>query len=197
MRYPLHGLKIVIICAASLSAQSKVAFGEDTVEVRAARVCAGIGQSGWNAQGPLKLDNLSVQGDVNGTITVKRDGVDLGQIDRGSYKDFSSCLIRMTELLLSTVKQEPPPPPRPHKVVKVCMGNGGGANCLSGAGAAYDCNTYRGMGGGASQTYDVLADRFCGYYEGHIRKVDPHNIIVTQDNGGGECGWTAFEVTCN
>jgi hypothetical protein len=103
---------------------SDVAHGQDTVEVRAAKVCAGVGQSGWDAQGPLKVDNLSVQGDVNGSITVKRDGVDLGKIDKGTYQDYTSCLIEITKLLLPP----PPPPvsPKPRKVVKVCMGNGGG-----------------------------------------------------------------------
>jgi hypothetical protein len=88
-------------------------------------------------------------------------------------------------------------PPPPHKVVRVCMGNGGGDNCLSGSGAHYDCDAYNAIGGGAQRTYDVLADRFCGYTENGVRKVYPHNIIVYQNNGGGQCGWTGFEVTCN
>jgi hypothetical protein len=95
------------------------------------------------------------------------------------------------------VVQPPPPPPSPHKVVRVCMGNGGGDNCLSGSGAHYDCNAYGAIGGSAQQTYDVLADRFCGYMENGVHKVYPHNIIVYQNNGGGQCGWTGFEVTCN
>jgi hypothetical protein len=81
--------------------------------------------------------------------------------------------------------------------VKVCMGNGGGQNCLDGAGAKYDCNAYNAMGGGAQKTYDALADMFCGYTENGVRKVAPHNIVVVQNNGGGQCGWTAFQVTCN
>jgi Pentapeptide repeats (8 copies) len=71
------------------------------VEVRAAKVCAGVGQTGWNAQGPLKVDNLSVQGDPNGTITVERDGVDLGKFDKGTYQDYTTCLMEMTKLLLT------------------------------------------------------------------------------------------------
>ncbi len=91
----------------------------------------------------------------------------------------------------------PPLPPLPHKVVRVCMGNGGGDNCLSGASAHYDCDAYNGIGGGAPRTYDILADRFCGYTENGVHKVYPHNIIVYQNNAGGQCGWTGFEVTCN
>ena len=83
------------------------------------------------------------------------------------------------------------------KVVKVCMGNGGGDNCLGGADAKYDCNTYNGMGGGAQKTYDTLAGMFCGYTENGVQKVARQNIVVIQDNGGGQCGWTAFQVTCN
>ena len=87
--------------------------------------------------------------------------------------------------------------PHPRKVVRVCMGNGEGVNCLSRADAKYNCDTYNAMGGGAPRTYDILADRFCGYTENGVRKVDSHSIIVIQDNGGGQCGWTGFEVTCN
>jgi hypothetical protein len=91
----------------------------------------------------------------------------------------------------------PPAPPPAHKVVRICMGNGGGNNCLSGAEAQYDCNAYKTMGGGGQKTYDTLADRFCGYTDNGVHKVYPHNTIVYQNNGGGECGWTGFEVTCN
>ena len=87
--------------------------------------------------------------------------------------------------------------PKARKVVKVCMGNGGGDNCLGGADAHFDCNAYKAMGGGSKQTYDSLADRFCGFTANGVRKVDPNSIIVYQNNGGGECGWTGFQVTCN
>jgi hypothetical protein len=85
----------------------------------------------------------------------------------------------------------------PHKVVRICMGEGGGTNCSSGASASYDCDAYKAMGGGSQKTYDVLSDRFCGYTDKGVRKIYPHNIIVYQNNGGGKCGWTGFEVTCN
>jgi hypothetical protein len=192
----MNATRFMVAVTLLITAMLNTASAEDGVEVRAAKVCAGMGQAGWNAQGPLKVDNLSVQGDVNGTITVKRDGVDLGKIDKGTYQDFTSCLIGMTKLLLPS----PTPPqsnPRPPKVVKVCMGNGGGTNCLSGAGAQFDCNAYNGMGGGAQKTYDTLATMFCSYVENGASKVAPHNIVVVQNNGGGQCGWTAFQVTCN
>jgi hypothetical protein len=97
----------------------------------------------------------------------------------------------------TTTQPSPSPSPPPHKVVRVCMGNGGGDNCLSGASAHYDCDAYKAMGGGGQRTTDTLADRFCGYTENGVHKVYPNNIIVYQNNGGGQCGWTGFEVTCN
>ena len=72
---------------------------EDGPEIRAAKVCLGVGQSGWNAQGPLKIDNLSVQGDVSGNITVKRDGVDLGKIEKVTYENYTTCLSTVIKLL--------------------------------------------------------------------------------------------------
>src|SRR5262249_44094189 len=53
-------------------------------------------------------DNLSVQGDVSGTITVKRDGVDLGKIEKGTYQDYTKCLLAMTDLLLHPVTTSSP-----------------------------------------------------------------------------------------
>src|SRR5262249_43944680 len=38
--------------------------------------------------------------------------------------------------------------PKTQTSYKVCMGNGGGPNCLSGAQAAYNCDFYKGIGGG-------------------------------------------------
>ena len=74
------------------------------------------------------------------------------------------------------------------KTVKVCMGNGGGNNCQSGANANFDCNFYRSIGGGGPQTAPALAANFCPSKRA--------NVTLYQDNGGGECGWTGFEVTC-
>src|SRR5260370_1079379 len=96
----------IVICFL-VSVASYPAYAEDAVEVRAAKVCAGVGQSGWNAQGPLKVDNLSVQGDVNGTLSVKRDGVDLGKIDKGTYQDYTKCLFTMTGLMSRPAESYP------------------------------------------------------------------------------------------
>ncbi|WP_156526843.1 hypothetical protein [Bradyrhizobium sp.] len=109
------------------------------------------------------------------------------------------------EPLFSAAKTEKAAPPSPtlqpspplHKVTRVCMGNGGGNNCSSGANAQFDCNAYKAMGGGGQKTTDELASRFCGYVENGVHKIYPNTVTVYQNNGGGECGWTGFEVTCN
>jgi len=75
------------------------------------------------------------------------------------------------------------------KTVKVCMGEGGGVNCLIGAEAKFDCDHYSAMGGGAEpQTQDALATQLCPSKRG--------TATVYQDNKGGKCGWTGFELTC-
>jgi hypothetical protein len=74
------------------------------------------------------------------------------------------------------------------KTVKVCMGNGGGNNCLGGADAKFDCDHYKAMGGGGQKTIDTLQTQFCPSKRA--------NVTVYQNNGGGECGWTGFDVTC-
>jgi hypothetical protein len=83
------------------------------------------------------------------------------------------------------------------RVFKVCVGNGGGSNCLSGADARYDCLSYQALGGGGKNTYDFLALKYCGYLDNGNQKVAPNNVTVIQNNAGGECGWTSFQVTCN
>jgi hypothetical protein len=78
----------------------------------------------------------------------------------------------------TTLSPQPLPSPLPHKVARVCMGNSGGDNCLSGSNAHFDCNAYRGYGGGSQKTTDTLADSFCGYSQNGVHKVYPNNIIV-------------------
>jgi hypothetical protein len=100
--------------------------------------------------------------------------------------------------LLSLAAKEPsPPPPSPQKMAyKVCMGNGGGTSCTSGADAYFDCNFYNSVGGGGDATTKFLGERFCKINEnGNVRQLK-YSVRVYQNNGGGQCGWTGFEVTC-
>src|SRR5262249_6923178 len=92
----------------------------------------------------------------------------------------------------------PPPPPKPApKQTRVCFGNGGGSNCKSGAQANYDCDFYNGIGGGGPRTSDWLGEQFCTTIENGQKKIMPFTVGVYQNNGGGQCGWTGFIVTCN
>lgn len=97
----------VLLCAGTLLAcmlSSIYAVADDTIELRAARVCAGVAKSGWDAKGPLEIDNLRVGGsDVEGNISVSRDGVDLGGIDKGTYKDYKECLVTVLNILTRPV----------------------------------------------------------------------------------------------
>jgi hypothetical protein len=188
-----HLVYLTLISALGSLSISYQSMAQEGIEVRAAKVCAGVGETGWNAQGPLKVDDLSVQGDVSGTITVKRNGVDLGKIEKGSYQNYTSCLIEVIKLLA------PPPPatPRPRQEFNVCMGNGGGQSCAAGADAVYNCDTYNAMGGGSQRTLDLLVKNFCEYNDNGTLKLAPNKVIVTYDVGGGQCGWTGFRVICN
>ena len=79
----------------------------------------------------------------------------------------------------------------------VCMGNGGGTSCQSATTVNYTCPDYKAIGGGGPQTYEELRKRFCSVIDasGNSKQV-PANISVTQNNGGGECGWTKFHIVC-
>ncbi len=112
---------------------------QEGVEVRAARVCAGIGQQGGNFQGAFNVGNLSVQGSANGTVTVKRDGVDLGKIEQGAFRDYTSCLIEVIKLV------SPRPPSFHWKAVRVddCGGNDAFCTPLSSDPENNKCNEAR------------------------------------------------------
>ena len=101
------------------------------------------------------------------------------------------------EVTFINAEPTPPGPARPAQTFKVCMGNGGGPNCLSGADAVFSCASYRVMGGGAKYTYDEVAKKFCAYSDNGATRIYPNKVDVTYDVGGGECGWTAFRVVCN
>jgi hypothetical protein len=77
------------------------------------------------------------------------------------------------------------------KVIKVCMGNGNdGDDCLRNAYSHYDCKTYKAeFGGGGTKVDEELQKRFCPSKRGKVKNITNHP--------GGECGWVAFEVTCD
>jgi hypothetical protein len=105
------------------------------------------------------------------------------------------------EKLSGPTSASSPAPALPSKPVpketRVCFGNGGGNNCISGAQAHYDCDFYGKVGGGGDRTTQWLGEQFCTTIENGQKKVMPFTVGVYQNNSGGQCGWTGFTVTCN
>jgi hypothetical protein len=182
----------------------------DDVANFAIRICGDIANSGTStvvdANGNIdaSISNIikmvvgGASTSINGHILYDTYvGVARDQLAGVHFSDID-CRQKMVNIAVAQVCQiVPPPPPPPQRDYKICMGNGGGPSCAGGATAVYNCATYRGMGGGAKVTYDTLANMFCSYDDNGTTKVWPHKVIVTYDVGGGECGWTAFQVTCN
>jgi hypothetical protein len=106
----IHGRSLYAAAAVALAILPGRAFAQEGVELRAARVCAGIGQQGGSFQGTFNVENLRVEGNANGTATVKRDGVDLGKIEKGTYQDYSKCLIEVIKLITPKSQNVPPGP---------------------------------------------------------------------------------------
>jgi hypothetical protein len=76
------------------------------------------------------------------------------------------------------------------KSFKICFGGGGGSNCLAGADVKLDCDQYHGW---TQEKWDTLAGNLCGYT---VTKIQKYPLVQTQNNGGGGCGWTAYQLTC-
>ncbi len=110
MRVNRSSIIFHLLLVASGLGFGQAAKAEDGIEVRAARVCAGIGQINSESQGALKIDNFDLRATTNGTVTIRRDGVDLGKIEKGSYESYKSCLVEVMRIIA------PPPPPTPRPV---------------------------------------------------------------------------------
>lgn len=83
------------------------------------------------------------------------------------------------------------------KTYRVCTGNGGDGPCRGPIDASYGCDQYNAIGGGGPRTYTTLGERFCTATVGGVKKQLRYDIKVYENRGGGQCGWTGFEVTCN
>jgi hypothetical protein len=108
-----------------------------------------------------------------------------------------SCLVIGSGVYLLTLAKPETLTTPASKSFKVCMGNGGGSNCLAGSDASFGCDQYNAMGGGSAKTTTELGQRFCSTTVNGEKKQQPFDIKVYQNNGGGQCGWTGFLVTCN
>jgi hypothetical protein len=163
------------------------ARAEDPIEIRAARVCAGIGQINSESQGTIKIDNLDLRATTNGTVTIRRDGVDLGKIDKGTYESYTACLIAVMKLLAQPPgpvtnapvnPRKPPttsPPPEPPVVTyKTCTGS------LESVCPSHDYFFLCGA------NLAAWARAQCGSFT--ITKVDSY--------GGDRCGYSINQIVC-
>ncbi|MDH2357425.1 hypothetical protein QCM77_41080 [Bradyrhizobium sp. SSUT18] len=112
----------------------------------------------------------------------------------GAATAVSILPIRQSDLVSDVRPNIPPPAPnRPTPPpINVCMGNGGGDNCLGPGVVSYSCDAYNAIGGGAEQTYTSLNQRFCNGNAATAKANVRHNF----SHDGGQCGWTSFTVTC-
>jgi hypothetical protein len=79
----------------------------------------------------------------------------------------------------------------------VCMGNGGGPSCAGGSNVTLSCDEYNKIGGGGPPTAPALGARLCNYFDKDgTRQQLPFSVAHIYSRGGGQCGWTLFQVTC-
>lgn len=119
------------------------------------------------------------------------------RLDCGKYGKTPVTPVSLTVAKSGTVTTSPTSIPRPTQSFKVCMGNGGGPSCTTGAAAYYTCDQYNAIGGGAKSTYDTLSKKFCEYKDGDNTVLAPSKVIVNSSLSGGQCGWTTFTVICD
>ena len=63
-----------------------------------------------NFQGALKIDNLTVQGDGNGTYTLKRNGADLGKFEKPTFEKYVDCLVQVMNAISPKTESKPSRP---------------------------------------------------------------------------------------
>ena len=167
----------VLISISVLQGFASSSFAQDTVEARAAKVCAGMGEQQGNFQGTLHLENLTIQGDGNGTVTFKRDGVDLGRMERGTYSQYTDCLTQVITLLSS--------PPKPQ--YKTCADPAFGQQGWEKEEALHGTSGWR--GGGSNQ------GAFCTEFKNGVvssRGLAGTNFKIEQVGSSEEGRWTGF-----
>jgi hypothetical protein len=146
---------------------------------------SGSGALSAEAKGLIARMLGSAQGDAKVDAAVSSyDNVVREELAK-EHANARDCKLKMVDVAVAKVCS---PPKRTETTV--CMGNGGGASCAGRADVVYNCAIYRGMGGGSQATVDTLKQRFC-------ESSDKSKVTLIYDVGGGECGWTAFKVTCN
>jgi hypothetical protein len=101
MRRTKRAGKGFAVAAILTSLLTGTVFAEQEVEARAEHVCARIGQTSPSLQGSFNVDDLNIERDADGTVTLGRGGVKLGEIGRTSYADHLVCLVEVTALISS------------------------------------------------------------------------------------------------
>jgi hypothetical protein len=92
-----------VFAAASMASLTRISIAEEGVESRAERICTRIAQTGAQFQGTFDIDDLNIQSEVNGTVTLKRGRVKLGEIEQKSYVDHTVCFIEVMALISSRI----------------------------------------------------------------------------------------------
>jgi hypothetical protein len=146
----------------------------DQNPVLAAQVCGGLGSATATSSVSLEVNNLGIKGDANNSLLISRDGVDLGAVGAGAYKNYASCIKQVLGLLASS-----PPSPAPTHIA--------------------DTVTYRACSGeyeSACQAHDVYF--YCGADIDSWAKArcGTHSIQRIATYGGNKCGYAIDQVTC-
>ena len=89
----------LVVAAAVMACLTRISVAEDGAESRAERICTRIAQTGGRFQGAFDVDDLNIQTEVNGTVTLKRGGIKLGEIGQKSYVDHTVCLVEVIALI--------------------------------------------------------------------------------------------------
>jgi hypothetical protein len=92
-----------VVAAALVAFLTRISIAADGVESRAECICTRIAQTGAQFAGTFEIDDLNVQSEVNGTVTLKRGGIKLGEIGQKSYVDHTVCLVEVMALISSRI----------------------------------------------------------------------------------------------
>jgi hypothetical protein len=91
----------LVVAAVATALPIGTTAADQAVEARAQQVCAEIGRPGPSSLTSFEIGNLSIRRDANGTVTLKRDGVKLGEIAENSYLDHTVCFVEVRALISS------------------------------------------------------------------------------------------------
>jgi hypothetical protein len=88
-----------VLAAGVMAFLTRISIAQDGAESRAERICTRIAQIDTPFQGAFDVDDLNIQSEVNGTVTLKRGGIKLGEIGQKSYVDHTVCFVEVMALI--------------------------------------------------------------------------------------------------